>query len=460
MSQPFDLLITNGQVASGQRVFAANIAVRAGHVAALLAPDEFPGAQQVIDAAGLHVLPGVIDTHVHLRDPGRPEREDFVSGTSAAAAGGITTIMEMPISEPPVNSAAILSERAATVQPRALVDFALYAALGQDTIGRAAELAAAGAVAFKTFLHAPVPGREHEFAGLCCTDDGALQELMRDTAATGLRHCFHCENNAMLEYLERRLRAAGRGDGMAHAESRPPFVEDASVATVLALAAESGGPVHIVHMASPLAVQMVVEARARGVNITNETCPQYLFLTYAELEAHGPFARCNPALRSPETVAALWPYVQQGHINVIGSDHSPYVPAEKERAIGDIFSSPAGMPGLEALLPCLLTAVNQGRLTLPQLVRLTSEHAAELFRLPGKGRIAPGYDADFTLVDLNEQWTFDRNRCFTKARDCMRAYHGKAMHGQIKKTIVRGTTVFDNGDIVAEPGYGRFLRPA
>jgi len=459
MASGFDCIITGGQVVSGAGLFPATVAIREGRIAGLLSPEEQPPAAEVIEARGLHILPGVIDTHVHLRDPGGPQREDFISGTSAAAAGGITTIMEMPISEPSVHTGDILSRRAEMVQPRALVDFALYGAVGADNIEQVTGLAEAGAVACKTFLTKPAPGRDHEFVGLCCTDEGALYEAMRAVARTGLRHCFHSEHYPLIDLFTARLKASGRGDGLAHAESRPPVVEDVSVAIVLALAAEVGGPVQIVHTSSPRAAQLVKEAKARGLPVTAETCPQYLFLTEQALEAHGPFAKCNPALRSRETVEAFWPYLLDGTIDVIGSDHSPYVPAEKERGLADIFQATAGMPGLETMLPLLLTAANQGKLSLPHLVHLLSERAGDLFRLPGKGRIAPGYDADLVLVDMAAAWTFDRQRCFSKARETMRVYHGRQMQGRIMATFVRGVRVYQAGEITAQPGHGQFVRP-
>ncbi len=455
----YDRLISNGTIVTAAATYAANLAVRNGHIAAILAPGEHAAAAETIDATGLHILPGLIDTHVHLRDPGRPEREDFTTGTSAAAAGGVTTILEMPISEPPVNSAEILIRRAALVQPRALVDFGLYGAAGRENIAAIAEQAQAGAVAFKTFLHGAPPGREHEFFGLCCTDDGILPEIMEAVAKTGLRHCFHCENDAMLEHRIAALRAAGRRDPLAHAESRPPVVEDAAVALVLALAEEIGGPVQIVHLSSPRSARWLQAARNHGLDVTVETCPQYLFLDQSALERHGAFAKCNPALRTPQEVAALWDAVQAGIIDVIGSDHSPYVAEEKERGQDDIFNTPAGVPGLETTLPLLLTAVQAGRLSLQQLVQLTSANAARIFHLPGKGQIALGYDADFTLVDLKASWRFDHRHCHTKARSCMRLWDGTQLQGRVIGTLVRGVSVFREGQIVAQPGHGRWVRP-
>lgn len=460
MAGDFDLLITGGQVVTPGKVMPASIAVSEGRIAGLLRADERPAARGHMDARGLHILPGLIDTHVHIRAPARPDREDFVSGTSAAAAGGITTVLEMPISEPPVNSAAVLQERMRQLQPYALVDYGLYGSIALDNVQEAPGMAAAGAVAFKTFLTNPPPGRREEFRGLCCPDMADLHDLMQAVAETRLLHCFHCEHAGLLARFLDRVRARGETAGRAHARSAPPIVEDLSVASLLVFAELFGSPVQIVHLSSYRAARLAREAKARGVDVSVETCPQYLFLTLNELDRHGPFAKCNPALRTAAAVERLWPYLLDGTIDLIGSDHSPYIPAEKAAGQEDIFLATAGMPGLESMLPLLLTAVNQGRLTLPALARLTSGNAAVRFRLPDKGGIVPGRDADLVLVDMDADWHFDRRQTFSKGGVNMHVYHGRSLRGRVMTTLVRGQPVYTEGRIVMQPGHGRCLRPA
>ncbi len=456
---PFDLLIRNGAIATPIGELNADLAIKDGRIARFITRDEHPPHRDVIDARGLHVLPGIIDTHVHTRDPGVVEREDFWSGTSAAAAGGITTLLEMPISKMPVCSARALETRAAVIQPRALIDFGLYGGAGQENIDTIAEQAAQGAVAFKTFLQPPPIARRDEFLGLWATDPAALRDVMAVTARTGIPHAFHAEHAGMIDALEARLRARGRVDGLAHAESRPPVVEDAAVAMILAGAAEHGGPVHFVHVSSWRSAQLIASARARGSWVTAETCPHYLWLTTDTLARHGGFAKCNPALRSAADVELLWPYVIDGTIDVLGSDHSPFLDTEKERGQESIFQAPPGLTGLEVMLPLMLTAVAARRLTLTRLVRLMSERAADLFGLPGKGRVAPGCDADLVLVDLSARWTFDHRRSFSKSPGSMRVYDGQELRGRVVSTFVRGERVFHEGEIAGRPGHGRFVRP-
>ncbi|MFM8533052.1 MAG: dihydroorotase, partial [Acidimicrobiia bacterium] len=403
---------------------------------------------------------GLIETHVHTRHPGIAEREDFLSGTAAAAAGGITTLFEMPIAKVPANSAAGVEQRVAAMTPQAHIDFALYGGAGHENVHDIAGQAAAGVVAFKTFLQPPPPTRLDEFFGLWCTDHAALRRVMAAVAATGLRHCFHCEDAPMFQALQAKLEEAGRRRGRAHAESRPPIVEEVSVAMVLALAAESAGPVGVVHCSSARSAQLVAEARARGIDATVETCPPYLFFTDEALDRLGPFAKCNPPLRSAEGVAELWRALDAGLIHYIGTDHSPFLAGEKASSADDIFKAPPGLCGLEMMTPLMLAAVSDGRLTLPRMVELCASRAADLFRVNGKGRVAEGADADLTLVDLGAEWTYDHQQAITKSRDNMAIYNGVRLRGRVVSTFVRGVRVFHEGAITGPAGHGRFVRPA
>lgn len=460
MSKPFDLLITGARVVSGPTAGHATLALGEGRIAAILEPGARPPAAAIVDATGLHALPGLIDTHVHTRHPGVAEREDFRSGTAAAAAGGITTLFEMPIAKVPANSGDGVRRRVAAMTPQAHIDFALYGGAGHENLHDIAAQAEAGVVAFKTFLQPPPPTRLDEFFGLWCTDHAALRDVMAAVAATRLRHCFHCEDTPMFQSLQASLAAEGRCRGRAHADSRPPIVEEVSVAMVLALAAESGGPVGVVHCSSAPSAQLVAEARARGLDATVETCPPYLCFTDEALERIGPFAKCNPPLRSAEGVRALWRALDAGQIHYIGTDHSPFLAHEKAVAAGDIFKAPPGLCGLEVMAPLMLTAVADGRLSLPRMVELCSTQAARIFGLAHKGRIDVGADADLTLVDLDAAWTYDSGQAVTKSRANMAIYDGYNMRGRVVSTFVRGVRVFHEGEITGPAGHGRLVRPA
>ena len=454
----YDALIVNGTVVAGGAVAPATVAIAGGRIAALLDPVARPPAASLVDATGLHVMPGLIDTHVHTRHPGVADREDFASGTAAAAAGGITTLFEMPISKVPANSGEGVRARVAAMAPQAHVDFALYGGAGHENIDRVAEQAAAGVVAFKTFLQPPPSHRRDEFFGLWCTDYARLPDVMRAVGATGLRHCFHCEYMPLVDRLQGELAANGRTTGRAHAESRPAIVEELAVAMVLALAAETGTRVGVVHASSARSAALVRDARRRGIDATIESCPPYLLFTDEALDRLGAFAKCNPPLRSAAEVEALWRAVSHGIIDCIGTDHSPFLGDEK-RSAPSIFQAPPGLCGLDLLAPLMLTAAARRRLPLQRLADLCATNAARLFRLPGKGRIAEGYDADVILVDLNARWRYDRALAFTKSRDNMAIYDGLELQGRVVATLVRGCFVFRDGAIVGAPGHGRLVRP-
>jgi dihydropyrimidinase/allantoinase len=454
----YDLAIVNGTLVGAGRQFKATIAVRDGRIADFYGPGESLTAERTIDARGLHVLPGVVDPHVHTRYPGVDERETFESGTAAAAAGGITTLFEMPISKVPTNSAANLQRRVAAMAPQAHIDYALYGGAGRDNVDLIVEQAEAGAIAFKTFLQPPPAGREDEFRGLWCRHD-EVRSVMDAVRLTGLRHCFHCEEPGLYEPLRARLERLGQIRGRAHADSRPEACEQASVAIVLGRAAERPLPIGIVHCSSVQSANLAFDARRRGLNVTVEVCTPYLFFTAEALDRIGPYAKCNPPLRSAETRDELWHGIGSGLIEYLGTDHSPFTREDKERFGDDIFKAPPGIAGLELLVPLMLTGVHERRLTLPQLVAVCSENPAYVFRLPHKGRMVAGTDADFTIVDLKKRWRFDANQAWTRSKANMKLWDGFALTGAVHATIVRGQPVFQEGELLGKAGYGQFQRP-
>jgi allantoinase len=256
------------------------------------------------------------------------------------------------------------------------------------------------------------------------------------------------------------LRAAGDGSPLSHARSRPPVVETSAVAQSLELARAAGARIEIAHCSTPTSVDLVTRARADGVAATVETCPHYLFLTEADIERHGPYAKINPALRAPELVDGLWERVVRGEVDVVGSDHSPFLVEEKEPYWDDMWGASPGAPGLESLLPLMLTAVGDGRLTLGRAIALTSENAARLFGLyPRKGAIRVGSDADLALVDLARPGTIDVSRWQTRSRGTARIWDGRTVSAAVVATLVRGRVTWRDGELVGERGWGRFVSP-
>ncbi|MBU4228159.1 dihydroorotase family protein, partial [bacterium] len=416
-------------------------------------------AEKVIDAKGKIILPGTIDPHVHIRAPGHDERETFESGTKDAALGGVTTVIEMPISTPPPHSPEIVERRMDIAAKEVVVDIAFFGAAGTDCLDDIIPCSKSGIVAFKTFLHEAPPGRKEEFIGLTAPNTGDQYELMEKVAQTGVMIGFHAENNDMINKNIARLRSEGKISPIYHGRSRPPVVEIETVAKILLFAEKIGTKVEICHISTPEVVELVNRAKSKGVYVVAETCPHYLFLNENVLEKVGVFAKCNPPLRSEEERLKMWEFVRDGSIDIIGSDHAPYTKEEKERGSEDIFTPPAGFPGLSTRLSLLFTAVKEGKIKLDRMVELICENPARIFGLyPKKGTIAVGSDADFVIFDPDKKDIISKDKMFTKCRDSALVYNGWEVYGKPEKTIVRGKVVFDNGEITVSPGYGEIIK--
>ena len=455
-----DVVIKGGTVVRSNSIFAANITIAEGKIVGLLDPGLLPESTQVVDVSGKVVMAGVIDPHIHMRDPGKTEREDWTTGSKAAAAGGVTTLLDMPNTVPPVNSARNFLAKKEILSRKSLVDFGLYGGNGETSIERMPELAEAGAVAFKTFLW-PYPDRKDEFDGLTVTNDDALLDILEAAAQTGLAQALHPESEGVVDHYTRKLLAAGRRDPSVHGESRPVLAEVEAVSRAILFAMETGVRLHIPHVSGGSVAALVKAAKEKGYhNLTAETCPQYLFLTDERMREIGPYAKVNPPLRSRQEQEELWEYVLDGTIDTFGSDHAPNMPEAIEAGWQDIFAAPAGRAAVETALPLLLTAVNQGRIDLRRVTQLASENVAKLYGLyPRKGVIEVGADADLVIVDMQKTATVDRRKMYTKQSDAARMYDGWQVMGLPVMTLVRGTVVMRDGEIVGQPGYGRFVAP-
>lgn len=439
-----------------------DILVNEGVIAAIGAPGEIKTEADipVLDTSGLTVLPGIVDSHVHFRDPGRPDREDFFTGSRAAAAGGVTTFCEMPLACPPPNSLPNLQNRIDLGERRCVTDFALLGAAGYDNRHVFQDLLDAGVIAFKTFLHPAPAGREAEFDGLTVGDDGELFMMMQAGAATDGRFYFHCENARLIAALEQELHEQGRDGFDFHYRSRSELAETQSVEVILRFARATGCKVGIVHISAPEACELVRKAQHEGVDVVAETCFHYLCYDHSHIDKFGPYAKCNPPLRCKESVDKLWEYIYNGTVTYIGSDHAPFIESEKEIGVKEgIWRAYSGMPAVEMLLPLMLQQANKGRLTLEQLIPLLTENTAKVYGIyPQKGHIAVGADADFTVVDMEQEYTVRIADMQSKARAINKLFDGETVKGRPVYTIVRGRVIMDHGviDDSAE-GYGRYV---
>ena len=445
-----DLALCNGTVVTEHGVDQVDIGVRGERIVALTAPgEERLEADERLDLSGLHVFPGGIDPHVHLGDQGQSEFEDFATGTASCAAGGLTAVIDMPLNLPPTIDAATFEARREAVASKAFVDWGLWGGLVPGNLAELEPMAAAGALAFKAFVC--------EAADWFRASDADLFEGMQEAARLDRPVGVHCENDDVAARLRGRLRAAGRTDIMAHAESRPEVTEWEAIRRVVLLAAETGARTQIVHISTGEGVDACSSARRAGARVGAEVTMHHLTLDEEDMARIGTFAKCAPPLRARRQVEALWRRLLAGEVSNIGSDHSPGTFEDKDSDRHEHWDIPDGITGTQTLMPLLLSeGVYKRGLPLERFAQLTSTTAAKMFGLyPRKGAIRVGADADFAIADLAERWTLTPDLLLYKCPWTPNA--GAEVHGRIVRTIVRGTTVFRDGELVAGPGVGRFM---
>ncbi len=455
-----DTLIKNAQVVLETGVAEQDVGLRDGRIAALVADSAGINADETIDAAGKLLLPGAIDIHFHCRAPAYPQRGDFATETRAAAAGGVTTVFEMPISKPCCATGDVFRMRKALGERDAYVNFGLYGAPGLLDRGVIADMVDEGAIGFKIFMTAAPKGRDDEFEGLCLPHVPELYQALKLVAETGLVCAVHAENNQLLEWHTAQLIKANRNDVPAHGESRPPHVEALAIATLLALNESIGANLHIAHVSGAEALAVIRRFKATGSTVSAETCPHYLFFTEADLERCGPYAKINPPLRKEADQAAVWEGLLDGTLLAITTDHSPFLVEEKERAREDLWAAPPGAPGVEELLLGVMHEALSGRISINKAIELVATNGAKRFGVyPERGVIAVGAAADLVLYDPEAETTIHRDMLFTQARDCDKLYDGMSFKGKVERTIVNGVTIFKDGSIVGSRGDGQFVRP-
>jgi allantoinase len=447
-----DTAIVGGVAVAPSGAFPATITITGGRVAALLDPREPPNAVEVIDAHARLVLPGCIDPHVHFDEPGRTHWEGFETGTRSAAAGGVTTVIEMPLNSiPPTTDAHAFRVKHDAIGRKAAVDYALWGGLVTDNVDALQDLHRAGAAGFKAFM--TETGTEFARA-----DDGVLWDGMRRIAAWDAVVGVHAENHDLTVRLRASLERAGRREMRDWAAARPPEAELEAVQRAILLAHAARCRLHIVHLSLPDGGVRIAAARRAGHRVTVETCPHYLVLDEDAALRLGPVAKCAPPLRSREAVEGLWRQVLDGTIDCIASDHSPCPPEEKAKGSENIWAAWGGITGVQTLLPLLFSeGVRRRGLSLDRLAALVATNAARIFGLfPRKGAILPGADADLVVLDPNREWTVTADRLLY--RHPQTPYLGWRITGWVERVLVRGTTVYLDGEVVAPAGHGMLVR--
>ncbi|MQX36695.1 dihydroorotase [Roseospira navarrensis] len=429
---PYDLILRGGRVVTPCGAEDTTVAVRGGRIVALGVPADAPAAE-VLDVTGLHVLPGVIDSQVHFREPGLEHKEDLESGTRGAVLGGVTAIFEMPNTSPNTDTPDALADKLARAKGRAWCDHAFFMGATDANADRLGEWEGLpGCAGVKVFMGSST-------GSLLVEDDAVLRRVL---AGGRRRVAVHAEDEARLR--ERKAIAEDRADPSAHPEWRD--VETAVRATrrLLALSCETGRRVHVLHITTEEEMELLAEAKDLA---TVEVTPQHLTLAAPDCyEGLGSFAQMNPPIREARHRAALWRAIADGLVDVIGSDHAPHTREEKSQPYP---ASPSGMPGVQTLVPVMLGHVHARHLSLDRFVDLTSAGPARIYNIAGKGRIARGYDADFTVVDLNAERTIENGWMASKCG--WTPYHGMTVTGWPVMTIIRGRTVMRDGELIGSP---------
>ena len=441
-------VVRGTRIVTPEGVRPATIHIERGRIERVGDVDDPASAEDVVDAGDLVVMPGLVDTHVHVNEPGRTDWEGFETATRAAAAGGVTTLLDMPLnSNPATTSVAALHEKAHAARGKTWVDVGFIGGVVPGNAPALGDLARAGVRAFKCFL---VPSGVPEFQHVTQPD---LREALPILAELGLPLMVHAE---LPEVIEAATLEATAGDPLKYATylaSRPPAAEHEAVALVIELAEITGARVHIVHVSSAQTAHMVRSARARGVRISAETCPHYLWFAADEVPDGATEYKCAPPIRHGDDRDGLWSALTSGAIQMIASDHSPCPPILKRRDVGDFFVAWGGIASLQLGSSVVWTAMRERGLPIERLVEWMSAAPAALAGLEGrKGAIASGYDADLVLFDPDG--TLEVREDMLLHRHALTPYFGAALRGTVEATYVRGTRAFDrrNGPTPTPPG--------
>jgi allantoinase len=441
-----DLVVHSRQVALPDGVREASVVVRGGRIAAVVEGAEAPAAAERVDAGDLWLLPGLVDTHVHMNEPGRTEWEGFASATRAAAAGGITTLVDMPLnSTPATTTVEALEAKRAAAAATCTVDVGFWGGVVPGNAGELDLLAAAGVLGFKCFM---VASGVDDFPAV---DEADLRRAMPILARLGRPLLVHAE---LPEPIAAATAAVAGRETRHYATwlaSRPPAAEVEAIRLVLKLCAETGCRVHVVHLSAADTLPDLLRARAQGLPVTVETCPHYLAFDAEEIGEGATAFKCAPPIRERENRVRLWQALREGAIDLIASDHSPAPPALKKLESGDFMAAWGGIASLELALSAVWTAARAHGSTPADLARWMAKGPARLAGLGGrKGVIAPGADADLIVWDPDAEWTV--RGAALRHRHPLTPYEGRALRGAVRTTFVRGRRVFERGAVDTFPG--------
>jgi dihydroorotase len=441
-----DSVFTNAKAYLSGQIVDCSIALEEGKIQKIGKETHMPKADQKTDLHNFLVLPGLIDEHVHLRDEGREYKEDFFSGTAAAATGGFTTVLDMPNNDPVTMSVQTLRNRMNVAQRKLLVNVGFYSEF-PPKLPEISEIVSEGAIGFKLFMGSQI-------GGLNIDDDQALQYGFKEVARSNVPLAVHAEDKAMLTANEEKLKQAKKNKTPDFLRAHTEAVELNAIQRLLRLSETTDVRLHFCHVSSQEGLSAIAEAKKSERKVTCEVTPNHLLLTSEDVEQIGTMAIIAPPLRSKTNMEVLWKGIDEGTFDTVGSDHAPH--ALSEKLAESVWDVKVGVPGLETTLPLILTLVKKNRLTLSQTVQLLAEKPAEIYGLNDRGSLEQGKNADLTIVDFNHQFKIDASKFKSKAK--FSPYDEWNVQGKVVKTIVNGQLVFDEDEIVAKGGCGLIVR--
>lgn len=440
-----DLVLTHARAYINNDIVNCSLAIDNGRISKIGKETSMPNSVIRKDLAGLLVLPGTIDAHVHLRDEGKAYKEDFCTGTAAAAAGGFTTVLDMPNNDPVTMSAETIRHRMATAENKILVDVGFFSEFPND-LSEMTEIIKEGAIAFKLYM-------TEQVGGLNIDDNSALLRAFSTVRKLETLVAVHAEDRECLNDAVTKLKQARRRDINAYFKAHSETVEVKAIKRVLKIAEKTKAHVHFCHVSTEKGLKIICDKK-NSTSVTCETTPHNLCLSTDDLRKTGTIGVTMPPVRTKRHTAALWKGIKNGCIDILSSDHAPHTLQEKKA--GAVWNIKTGIPGLETTLPLLLNEVKRQRLSIGDLVRLMAEKPAELFKLKGKGQLKKGNNADLTVVDLKKKCRIDASKFQSKAK--FSPFNGWQLEGKPVKTFVRGQLVMDEGHIVGRAGSGRVIR--
>jgi dihydroorotase (multifunctional complex type) len=441
-----DSVLTNAKAYLNEQIVDCSIAIEEGKFFKIGRETQMPTADQKIDLKNLLVLPGLIDEHVHLRDEGRAYKEDFTSGTAAAAAGGFTTVLDMPNNQPVTMDAETLRNRMEIAQRKVLVHVGFYSEFPKK-LAEVQDIVSEGAVGFKLFMG-------YQIGGLNIDKDEDLEDGFKEVAESNVPLAVHAEDKALLAANEEKLKQAKKSSTAAFQQAHSVTIELEAIERLLRISAPTAVRLHFCHVSTEEGLNAIIDAKKAGRKITCEVTPNHLLLSTADLERCRQMLIMAPPLRSKNHVEALWKGLEQGWVDALGSDHAPH--ALSEKSASSVWEVKVGVPGLETTLPLVLTLVKKNRLFLTQAVQLLAQKPSEIYGLNECGSLGQGKNADLTVVDFNHKFKIDASKFKSKAK--YSPYDGWEVQGKPAKTFVNGLLVFDEGEIVAKAGSGSIVR--